>query len=161
VSREQTRVAAELDAARTIQRRLVPTHLPEVAGYVLEAAYFPADEVGGDFYQVLAQGNGAQMVVVGDVSGKGLKAAMTGTLAMGALHTLATEGLGPAAVLVRLNRQLVVTGDGGFVTCVCVRFTSLGELTVANAGHLPPYRNGEELAVDAGLPLGIAPDEKY
>jgi hypothetical protein len=161
VSREQTRVAAELDAARTIQRRLVPAHLPEVVGYALEAAYFPADEVGGDFYQVLGQGNGAQMVVVGDVSGKGLKAAMTGTLAMGALHTLATEGLGPAAVLMRLNRQLVVTGDGGFVTCVCVQLGMGGALTVANAGHLAPYRNGEELAVDAGLPLGIAPDEKY
>ncbi len=161
VSREQTRVAAELDAARTIQRRLVPAHLPEVVGYALEAAYFPADEVGGDFYQVLDQGNGAQMVVVGDVSGKGLKAAMTGTLAMGALHTLVTEGLGPAAVLMRLNRQLVGTGDGGFITCVCVRIALDGALTVANAGHLPPYRNGEELAVDAGLPLGIAPDEKY
>jgi serine phosphatase RsbU (regulator of sigma subunit) len=161
VSREQTRVAAELDAARTIQRRLVPARLPEVAGYALDAAYFPADEVGGDFYQVLEQGNGAQMVVVGDVSGKGLKAAMTGTLAMGALHTLATEGLGPAAVLMRLNRQLVETGDGGFVTCVCARLGKSGELSVANAGHLPPYRNGEELALDAGLPLGIAPDEKY
>jgi len=161
VSREQTRVAAELDAARTIQRRLVPARLPEVAGYALEAAYFPADEVGGDFYQVLDQGNGTQMVVVGDVSGKGLKAAMTGTLAMGGLHSLATEGLGPAAVLMRLNRQLVETGDGGFVTCVCVQLGMAGALTVANAGHLAPYRNGEELEVDAGLPLGIAPDEKY
>ena len=161
VSREQTRVAAELDAARTIQRRLVPARLPEVAGYALEAAYFPADEVGGDFYQVLDQGNSAQMVVVGDVSGKGLKAAMTGTLAMGALRTLATEGLGPAAVLMRLNRQMAETGDGGFITCVCVRIALDGALTVANAGHLAPYRNGEELAVDAGLPLGIAPNEKY
>jgi hypothetical protein len=161
VSREQTRVAAELHAAREIQQRLVPARLPEVAGYALEAAYFPADEVGGDFYQVLGQGDDVQLVVVGDVSGKGLKAAMTGTLALGALRTLADEGLGPAAVLTRLNTQLVTAGDGGFITCVCVRITSSGEVTVANAGHLPPYCNGEEWELAPDLPLGIAPAERY
>ena len=72
VSREQTRVAAELDAAREMQRRLVPAQLPEVKGYAIEAAYFPAQEVGGDFYQVLDQGDDTRLVIVGDVSGKGL-----------------------------------------------------------------------------------------
>ncbi len=161
VSREQTRVAAELEAAREIQQRLVPAQLPEVAGYALEAAYFPAQEVGGDFYQVLGQGNGMQMVVVGDVSGKGLKAAMTGALALGALRTLAAEGLGPADVLTRLNQQLVEMADGGFVTCVCVRIDAAGEGMGANAGHLSPYRNGKELALGSDLPLGIAPGEIY
>jgi phosphoserine phosphatase RsbU/P len=161
VSREQIRVAAELSAAREIQRRLVPAELPQIPGYALAAAYFPADEVGGDFYQVLDQGNGAQLVVVGDVSGKGLKAAMTGTLALGALRTLAAEGLGPAVVLTRLNAQLVQTGDGGFITCVCVRITDRGEATVANAGHLPPYCNGEEWELAPELPLGIALTGKY
>jgi len=161
VSREQTRVAAELNAAREIQQRLVPARLPEVAAYALEAAYFPADEVGGDFYQVLDQGNDVQLVVVGDVSGKGLKAAMTGTLALGALRTLAAEGIGPAVVLTRLNAQLVTAGDGGFITCVCVRITPSGEVTVANAGHLAPYCNGEEWELAPDLPLGIAPEEEY
>jgi serine phosphatase RsbU (regulator of sigma subunit) len=161
VSREQTRVAAELEAAREIQQRLVPAVLPQVKGYTIEAAYFPAQEVGGDFYQVFAQGDGAQLVVVGDVSGKGLKAAMTGTLALGALRALAQEGLGPGVVLTRLNRQMVETGDGGFITCVCARVTERGEVTVANAGHLPPYRNGEELLVSSDLPLGISPKEIY
>ena len=90
-------------------------------GYEVEAAYFPAEEVGGDFYQVLESKGGAKLVVVGDVSGKGLKAAMTGTLAMGALRALATEGLGPGALLMRLNRQLLETSDEGFVTCICAR----------------------------------------
>jgi serine phosphatase RsbU (regulator of sigma subunit) len=98
---------------------------------------------------------------VGDVSGKGLKAAMTGTLALGALRTLAAEGLGPAVVLTRLNAQLVQTGDGGFITCVCVRLTDSGEATVANAGHLPPYCNGEEWELAPELPLGIALTGKY
>ncbi len=161
VSREQARGAAELEAAREIQQRLVPAKLPQVNGYVIEAAYFPAQEVGGDFYQVFAQGDDAQLVVVGDVSGKGLKAAMTGTLALGALRALAAEGFGPAAVLTRLNRQQAETQDGGFITCICARVTQQGEVTVANAGHLPPYRNGEELLVSSDLPLGISPEETY
>lgn len=161
VSREQARGAAELEAAREIQQRLVPAKLPQVNGYVIEAAYFPAQEVGGDFYQVFAQSDGAQLVVVGDVSGKGLKAAMTGTLALGALRALAAEGLGPGAVLTRLNRQQSETQDGGFITCICARVTEQGEVTLANAGHLPPYRNGEELQVSSDLPLGISPEETY
>jgi hypothetical protein len=161
VSREQTRVAAELEAAREIQQRLVPVKIPQVKGYTIEAAYFPAQEVGGDFYQVFEQEDGAQLVVVGDVSGKGLKAAMTGTLALGALRALAYEGLGPGVVLTRLNRQMVETGDGGFITCVCARVTEAGEVRLANAGHLAPYRNGEELQVSTDLPLGISPGETY
>lgn len=155
VSREQARTAAELDAARTIQRRLVPACVPQVAGYALEAAYYPAQEVGGDFYQVLESGSGGPLVVVGDVSGKGLKAAMTSTLALGALGTLAKENLSPAAVLTRLNRQLAETHDEGFITCVCARLMPDGTVTVANAGHLPPYRNGEEILLEPGLPLGV------
>ena len=161
ISREQTRVAAELSAARDMQQRLVPAQLPCIAGYTIEAAYYPAQEVGGDFYQIFAQVNGPEMLVVGDVSGKGLKAAMTGTLALGALRALATQGLGPAEVLMRLNRQLAQTGDEGFITCVCARVTATGEVTIANAGHLPPYKNGVEIAVEPGLPLGIVPDAEY
>ncbi|HEY2470830.1 MAG TPA: SpoIIE family protein phosphatase [Terracidiphilus sp.] len=161
VSREQTRVAAELEAAREIQQRLVPARLPEVKGFAIEAAYFPALEVGGDFYQVLEQDDGGQLVVIGDVSGKGLKAAMTGTLALGALRALAAEGLGPAAVLMRLNQQLTGTQNGGFVTCLCAYITIEGDVTFANAGHLPPYRNGAELPVPCDLPLGILAGETY
>jgi hypothetical protein len=161
VSREQTRVAAELEAAREIQQRLVPAHLPQLQGYVIEAAYFPAQEVGGDFYQLFPQEDGAELVVVGDVSGKGLKAAMTGTLALGMLRALAAEGLGPAAVLIRMNQQLAAAHDPGFITCLCARLAKSGKVIIANAGHLPPYRNGEELPVSADLPLGISPNEIY
>ena len=161
VSREQAHAAAELDAAREIQRRMVPAQLPAVAGYAIEAAYFPATEVGGDFYQVLGQRDGSTLVVVGDVSGKGLQAAMTCTLALGALRTLAGEGLGPAELLTRLNEQLVPTQETGFITCVCVRIAPDGNVTAANAGHLIPYRNGEEIAMESGLPLGISADSHY
>ena len=161
VSQEQARGAAELDAAREIQQRLVPAQAPQIKGYRIEAAYLPAQEVGGDFYQVFEQDDGMQLVAVGDVSGKGLKAAMTGALAMGALRALAAEGLGPAATLTKLNRQLAETAEGGFITCICVQIGNDGEVIIANAGHLPPYRNGEELMVSSDLPLGIAAGEVY
>jgi phosphoserine phosphatase RsbU/P len=161
VSREQARAAAELQAAREIQQRLVPASLPPVAGYVLGAAYLPAEEVGGDFYQVLEQGDRGMLIVVGDVSGKGLKAAMTGTLAIGALQSLADERLAPAAILARLNRQIQRTQDGGFVTCLCVRIQAGGQVTAANAGHLAPYRNGAEMVLEPGLPLGVTAETEY
>jgi len=161
VSRDQARSAAELAAAREIQQRLVPASLPELAGFRLEAAYLPAQEVGGDFYQVLEQPDGFALIVVGDVSGKGLKAAMTGALAIGALRTLAAENLSPAALLSRLNRQIRDTQDSGFITCLCTRIGPHGAVTVANAGHLSPYRRGQEVPVDSGLPLGIAAGIDY
>jgi hypothetical protein len=161
VSREQARSAAELNAAREIQQRLVPASLPAVSGYVIETAYLPAEEVGGDFYQVLSQPGGSTLVVVGDVSGKGLKAAMTGALAIGALRTLSSEGLAPAALLTRLNRQLLQTQDAGFVTCLCARVETNGAVLLSNAGHLAPYRNGAEVSLESGLPLGIAAEATY
>jgi phosphoserine phosphatase RsbU/P len=161
VSREQARSAAELNAARELQQRLVPLSLPEVPGCRIEAAYLPAEEVGGDFYQILGQPGGPTLIVIGDVSGKGLKAAMTGTLVLGALRTLAAEGLRPATLLARLNLQLVAGQDGGFVTCLCAHIAPDGALTLANAGHLAPYRNGQEVSVDPGLPLGVTADTTY
>ena len=161
VSREQARSAAELDAAREIQQRLVPLRLPRIPGYVVQTAYLPAQEVGGDFYQVLEQGDGSTLLVLGDVSGKGLKAAMTGTLAIGALRSLAAEIQSPSALLQRLNRAILDTQDGGFITCICARISLAGQLQLANAGHLSPYLNGAEVALEPGLPLGITAASDY
>jgi sigma-B regulation protein RsbU (phosphoserine phosphatase) len=161
VSREQARSAAELAAAREIQQRLVPASLPAFPGFQIEAAYLPAQEVGGDFYQVIAQQDGFALIVVGDVSGKGLKAAMTGALAIGALRTLADENLSPGVLLARLNRQMLATQESGFITCLCVRMSAQGAVTMANAGHLSPYRQGQEIELDSGLPLGLTADAEY
>jgi serine phosphatase RsbU (regulator of sigma subunit) len=101
------------------------------------------------------------LIVVGDVSGKGLKAAMTGTLAIGALRTLASEGLSPGAIMQRLNQQMVEAGSDGFITCLILHASPHGLLTIANAGHLNPYLNGNEVASENGLPLGLAPGIHY
>ena len=161
VSREQARTSAELNAAREIQQRLVPASLPSIPGFSIETAYVPAQEVGGDFFQVLTQPDCSTLIVVGDVSGKGLKAAMTGALAIGAIRTLSFDCLTPAVFLARLNQQLVRSQETGFVTCLCARVLANGEMTIANAGHLAPYRNGAEVAIESGLPLGIISAAEY
>ena len=155
------RLESELQAAREIQQRLVPASLPHISGFQIAAAYLPATEVGGDFYQVLEQPGGATLIVVGDVSGKGLKAAMTGVLAIGALRTLAAEALSPAAILDRLNRQIFASSQGGFITCLCVMLHADGTLLLANAGHLSPYLDGREIETPVGLPLGLTLDLSY
>ncbi|HEY3627593.1 MAG TPA: PP2C family protein-serine/threonine phosphatase, partial [Terracidiphilus sp.] len=159
--RGSERMQAELDAAREIQQRLVPAALPTLPGFTIEAAYIPAQEVGGDFYQVLPRPDGSTVIAVGDVSGKGLKAAMTGTLTIGALRTLAFDGLGPAAILHRLNDELVRARHDGFVTCLCAVLEPDSTLRIANAGHLPPLLDAAEIEMPGALPLGLAPGIAY
>ena len=159
--RHANRLRGEIAAAREVQQRLVPANLPTLPGLYLDATYLPATEVGGDFYQVFPLPDGATLLVIGDVSGKGLKAAMTGTVALGALRSLAQEILSPARILTRLNTQLAQSSDGGFITCLCARIAPSGTMTVANAGHLQPYRNGEEIPLESGLPLGITEAAEY
>lgn len=160
-AREEKRLATELESARAVQEHLVPAQLPTLSGLDFGAAYLPAAEVGGDFYQVFPQSDGSALLVVGDVSGKGLRAAMTGTLVLGGLRLLAQESVSPRQVLHQLNNLLAHSPDGGFVTCLCARIGRDGLFTVANAGHLAPYRNGEECEVDSGLPLGIVANAEY
>jgi sigma-B regulation protein RsbU (phosphoserine phosphatase) len=147
--RERQRLSSELEAARVIQQLLLKQPELRERGLSLEAVYAPAQEVGGDFYYVLD----GQVVVIGDVSGKGLKAAMLVSLLIGVLRRDTGERR-PGAVLEALNRALAGHIDG-FVTCCCARFDAGGEVVVANAGHLSPYVDGAEVAVDTSLPLGL------
>ncbi len=158
---ESNGLRIEFAAAREVQQQLVPLALPKVPGMRFEAAYLPAAEVGGDFYQLLPQPGGSHLVVIGDVSGKGLKAAMTGSVVLGALRSLSQEDLSPSQILTRLNDQLTASSDGGFITCLAARIAADGTLTLANAGHLAPYRNGEEVPLDSGLPLGVTGETIY
>ncbi len=157
----RAQLAGEMEAAREVQQQLVPASIPRVAGFEIEAAYLPAAEVGGDFYQVLPLADGSTLIAVGDVSGKGLKAAMTGALAIGALRTLAAEDLSPNELLTRLNRQIVGARNGGFITCLCLRVGRDGAVSFANAGHIPPYLDGCEVGLDSSLPLGLNPSAEY
>ena len=158
-NRERAALATEMRAAQEIQRVLVPREMESAPGLRAEAVFLPAQQVGGDFYRCRVLEDGAQWLLLGDVSGKGTAAGMTGAMLLGACEGHEAER--PAEVLAHLNRALCSSGVGGMATCLCARIAQDGTLTLANAGHLPPYRNGEEIAVEFGLPLGIAPGTIY
>ena len=155
------RLSAEMEAAHAVQAQLVPAQLPATPYFRFEAAYFAAGEVGGDFYQVFPQADGTVLIAIGDVSGKGLKAAMLGTMVVGALCSLAQEDLSPSSILARLNEQLAAAAEGGFVTCLVLRIAPDGRAVLANAGHPAPYRRSEEIECAACLPLGVTKGAVY
>lgn len=157
-SDRQAQQQSELEAAKEVQTLLIPTTVPSTPGFAVESVYLPASEVGGDFFHVQPGLDGSLLVVVGDVSGKGLKAAMTVSTIVGALHNEPSRQ--PAQVLANLNR--VLHGQiKGFVTCCATLIATDGIMIVANAGHIPPYRNGKEITLAGDVPLGILPDTTY
>ena len=159
--RRQARMEMEVRSAREVQQVLVPETVPPVPGFAIDSVYKPAAELGGDFFQVIALPDTSTLIVVGDVSGKGLKAGMTVSLIVGSLRTLADYTQQPAEILEGLNRRLFGRVQDGFATCVVLRLETNGEATIANAGHLAPFRDGEELPLRGSLPLGISPDTVY
>ena len=160
VARDQAQSQAELESARTIQQILIPEALQQISGFRIESVYHPAQQVGGDFFQILAIEDGGMLAVLGDVSGKGLPAAMSVALLVGTLRTLAETTTDPGEILAGLNRRLLGRSKG-FTTAIAVRIASGGEAVFAVAGHLNPYLNGRELALEPGLPLGLSSDAVY
>jgi len=158
IARRNAQVGAELKAAQATQQLLLARSTEPTPGFDVQTVYLPASEVGGDFFAVQPAGNGSLLIAVGDVSGKGIQAALTVSEILGALRGC-TESR-PAAVLHYLN-SVLRNHKGGFVTCCIALIDSDGEVVIANAGHLAPYRDGEELPVDSGLPLGIVEDTSW
>ena len=156
---ERAELRGELTAARQVQHVLVPEKMQVAPGITVSSAFLPAHEVGGDFYLCRALPNGAQRVLLGDVSGKGVAAALTSALLLGAADRC--DHLRPPAVLGELNSALRNSGISGFTTCLCADLLPNGALIIANAGQLPPYRNGAEIEIPSGLPLGIDPVADY
>jgi len=157
INRDQQRASSELAAARSVQELMIPQEKLATPGFEVESIYQPANEVGGDFFHVESVGDGGMLVVIGDVAGKGLKAAMNVSMLMGALRR--TADVSPARILDSLNRVLV--GSESFTTCQAVLFKADGEVVLANAGHLPPYLNSQEIAAPGGLPLGVLAESSY
>ena len=157
VQRDQERVSSELAAARSVQELMIPHEQIQTPGFEVDSIYNPANEVGGDFFHVQPTEDGGLLVVLGDVAGKGLKAAMNVSMLMGALRRISEHS--PARILESLNR--VLTGSESFTTCQAAWFGANGELVLANAGHLPPYLNSQEVMIPGGLPLGVLADVTY
>ena len=161
IARERAQAAAELEAARIVQQVMIPEEIPSIPGFLLQSTYKPAGQVGGDFFQFLPVNGGGVLVVIGDVSGKGMPAAMTVSLLVGTVRTLAHFTQSPAEILTGMNQRMMARSGGGFTTCLVLRADPGGKLTVANAGHIAPYLAGKELPVENNLPLGLAADSVY
>jgi hypothetical protein len=161
LARERAQAAAELEAARTVQQVLIPEETPSIPGFAIHSVYKPAGQVGGDFFQILPVLGGGVLVVIGDVSGKGMPAAMTVSLLVGTVRTLAHYTQSPGEILAAMNTRMLARSSGGFTTCLVVRADADGTLTIANAGHISPYVNGKEVPLENGLPLGLAADTVY
>jgi serine phosphatase RsbU (regulator of sigma subunit) len=161
----EERLSSEFEAARTVQQVLIPEAIPAIAGFKIETVYKPFSEVAGDFFQILSStcgdGRSCALVVIGDVSGKGMPAAMTVSLLVGTVRTLAHFTSSPGAILAAMNQRMLGRMHHGFTTCLVLRADPDGGCTLANAGHPAPYLKGAELTLENGLPLGLSESSSY
>ncbi len=163
-ARRQNELEQEFQSARELQQVLIPETLPSLPGFAMTSAYRPAQEVGGDFFQIIpleGKFEGSTLILLGDVSGKGLRAAMTVSLIVGAVRTLARFSPHPAEILSELNLRLCGRLQGGFATCLAMRVGSDGHCVMASAGHPSPFLNKQELVLPGALPLGIVLSATY
>jgi hypothetical protein len=159
--RDEERFEAELEAARAVQHVLIPEKVPTVPGYQVHCVYKPAGQVGGDFFQIIPLPDESALVAIGDVSGKGMPAAMTVSMIVGMVRILARTMQSPAAILMALNHNMIDRAFGGFTTCLILHMSQDGTVTAANAGHIAPYMGGCEMPVANGIPLGLTAAATY
>ena len=161
------RLQDDLATAREIQRQLLPTGAREVPGLDLASMYCSARELGGDFYDFLAYGEGRLAIALGDVSGKGTAAALFASLAVGILREhVIQHPCPPAEVLAMLNRRLHAARlESRFIATVfSVYDARTRRLTLANSGGPYPIlvRDGIVQSIRVGgIPLGLYPDTEY
>ncbi len=164
-ARQRERTEQQLKVAQVIQQHFLP-RTPDLGGWRLTACYRPALTVGGDFYDFIPLPGGRLMVVIGDVTDKGVPAALVMASAHAMLRSAAPRLISPGAVLGTVNEQLCRdTPEQMFVTCLAaVLDPATGRVTFANAGHDVPYVHtadgvGELRA--RGMPLGLMPGMSY
>lgn len=165
-ARARERIEHELRIARLIQQSLLPVDVPQLPGWQVAAHYQPAHAVGGDFYDFLLFPDGQVGFVVGDVTDKGVPAALVMATTRSMLRAAAEQFVSPGAVLERVNG--LVHADippKMFVTCLYVLLDpASGRLRFANAGHDLPYLRQDSRVLElraTGLPLGLMPGVRY
>jgi serine phosphatase RsbU (regulator of sigma subunit) len=164
--RISTQLTQEMRVARGIQQGLFPRQSPQVKGYTLAARCQPAQETGGDFYDFIEFDDGRLGMVVADVAGKGMPAALLMADARSIWRAEARLGYGPAETLRRVNRSLWHDiNSNSFVTCIYAMLDPTAHhLRLASAGHPLPLRHNDsginEIEV-YGLPLGLHREATY
>jgi phosphoserine phosphatase RsbU/P len=164
---EKERLEREMHLASEIQRQILPKGAPAVPGYQVAGWYRPARQVGGDYYDLFPLQDGRLNLVVGDVSGKGMPAALMVSTLHSALRLLLDQAPFGPSLLERLNRHIVESSAANkFITMLLAELSpETGVLHYMNAGHNPGvllHRDGsyEELKA-GGLPLGLLPEARY
>jgi serine phosphatase RsbU (regulator of sigma subunit) len=158
---EKAVLEGEMAAAREIQEVILPASGEIFPGFRVEAVYQPAQQVGGDFFQISRVGNLGLLVVVGDVAGKGLPAALLVSMLVGSVRSVAEYSHDPSLILGKLNDRLMGRTHGGFCTALAAHIADDGQVTIANAGHLSPYLDGREIELTGAFPLGIVSGAEY
>ncbi len=170
VAEENRRLYAEQRGiAQTLQHALLPDRLPQLDGLQASARYEPGVEgvdVGGDWYDLIALDARTLLLVVGDVSGKGLRAATTMAALRYGIHAYAAQGDPPASILTKLSKLIDVGTAGQLATVLCALIdVRTRRVSVTSAGHLPPLMitdgHGEFVRTDVGLPIGVDPAASY
>jgi serine phosphatase RsbU (regulator of sigma subunit)/anti-sigma regulatory factor (Ser/Thr protein kinase) len=164
--RQRERIEQELRVAQLIQQQFLPQELPDLPGWKLGAYYGPAREVGGDFYDFIKLPDDQIGIVVGDVTDKGVPAALVMATTHSILRAEAPRLVAPSEVLTRANELLVDEMPAHmFVTCLyAVLDPASGRLRYANAGHNVPYVATEDGVTElraTGMPLGLLPGMEY
>ena len=163
---EHERIEQELRTAQEIQHTFLPKEVPAVCGWQIVPYYQSAREVGGDFYDFLPFEDGRLGLVIGDVAGKGIPAALVMTATRTMLRTAAQETTSPGEVFARANELLYTEIPSKmFVTCFfAVLDPTSGFMRFSNAGHDLPYRYNKDGVSElraTGMPLGLMPDSLY
>jgi serine phosphatase RsbU (regulator of sigma subunit) len=159
--REREQWKLEIEQAKQLQRVLIPEALPNIPGLTIESEYRPAQQVGGDFFQIIPHPtDGSVLIVVGDVTGHGLQAGMLVALIVGAIRNQTETSFDPLAMLQSLNRRLMGRGSA-HATALALRIAADGACTLANAGHMPPYLNGRELPMEGAMLLGMIEQAEF
>ena len=166
VARSEARLERDLRRAQEIQIHLMPGVAPKIPGLDVALRFQPSSELGGDLYEFLSYGRDRQVIVVGDVSGKGAPAALYGAMASGTLRTLAPLKLPAPDMMKRLNVMFLERKiEGHFITLTYAIWEPRTKtLTLANAGMPLPIlvRNGQSRAIRAeGVPLGLLEHTEY
>jgi serine phosphatase RsbU (regulator of sigma subunit) len=164
--RERERLQNEMHVAQLIQQQFLPRQLPDLPGWVIDASYRAARSVGGDFYDFIDLRDGRVALVIGDVTGKGVPAALVMATTRSILRTEALRMVEPSVVLSSINEQLVHdTPANMFVTCLYGVLDPIsGSLRFANAGHNLPFvrtSDGVRELRAKGMPLGLLPGSVY
>ncbi|MDR3742350.1 MAG: PP2C family protein-serine/threonine phosphatase [Terracidiphilus sp.] len=159
--RRQKRLALDVRQAQEVQRVILREARTVLHDMVIESEFRPAEQVGGDFFQVLPdKSDDSLLIVFGDVNGKGLRAGMLVALLVGAIRTTAYFKSDPAELLGVLNDRLMGRGNAS-ATCIALRISANGEVLLANAGQVPPYLNGHLMELEGSFPLGLVKKAEF